>query len=88
MVNPYEQLELPNKASIEECRISFRRLAKKYHPDVNKEPGALEKFLLIKKSLDFLSDPERKAAFDNPQPHPQPVITVTWYSTGTTSYYG
>ena len=40
----YEVLGLSKGASDEEIKRAFRKLAKQYHPDVNKEPGAEEKF--------------------------------------------
>ena len=45
----YEVLGLQKGATDEEIKRAFRRLAKQYHPDVNKEPGAEEKFKEITK---------------------------------------
>ena len=45
-------------------RRAYRRLAKQYHPDVNKEPGAEEHFKEINEAYAVLSDDERRAAYD------------------------
>jgi hypothetical protein len=48
-------LELPTSASIEDVKTAYRRLAKKYHPDVCKEPDAPKKFLLITEAYEMLT---------------------------------
>ena len=60
----YEVLGLQKGASDEEIKRAFRRLAKQYHPDVNKEPGAEEKFKEIGEAYSVLSDPEKKRQYD------------------------
>lgn len=60
----YEVLGLQKGASDDEIKKAFRSLAKKYHPDVNKEPGAEEKFKEINEAYDVLSDPQKKARYD------------------------
>lgn len=60
----YEVLGLSKGASEEEIKKAYRSLAKKYHPDVNKEPGAEEKFKEINEAYDVLSDPNKKARYD------------------------
>ena len=57
----YEVLGLSKGASDEEIKRAFRKLAKQYHPDVNKEPGAEEKFKEIGEAYSVLSDPQKKA---------------------------
>jgi hypothetical protein len=52
----YSILEIPENASREEIQASYRRLAKKYHPDVNKSPDAHEKFCLITEAYEFVMD--------------------------------
>ena len=60
----YEVLGLSKGASEDEIKKAYRSLAKKYHPDINKEPGAEEKFKEINEAYDTLSDPEKKARYD------------------------
>ena len=60
----YEVLGLQKGASADEIKKAYRSLAKKYHPDVNKEPGAEEKFKEINEAYDTLSDPDKKARYD------------------------
>lgn len=60
----YEVLGLQKGASADEIKRAYRQLAKKYHPDVNKEPGAEEKFKEINEAYDTLSDDTKKARYD------------------------
>ncbi len=60
----YEVLGLQKGASDDEIKRAYRQMAKKYHPDVNKEPGAEEKFKEINEAYDTLSDPDKKARYD------------------------
>jgi molecular chaperone DnaJ len=60
----YEILELDRNASEEDIRRAYRRLAKQYHPDVNKEADAGDRFKEINEAYAVLSDSERKAAYD------------------------
>jgi len=60
----YQVLEVPRDASSEDLRRAYRRLAKQYHPDVNKEPEAEERFKEINEAYAVLSDDERRAAYD------------------------
>lgn len=60
----YEVLGLQKGASADEIKRAYRQLAKKYHPDVNKEPGAEEKFKEINEAYDTLSDEGKKARYD------------------------
>lgn len=60
----YEVLGLSKGASADDIKKAYRSLAKKYHPDVNKEPGAEEKFKEINEAYDCLSDEQKKARYD------------------------
>lgn len=60
----YEVLGVSREASKEDIRSAFRRLARQYHPDVNKEPGAAEKFKEINEAYQVLSDDEKRARYD------------------------
>ena len=60
----YEVLGVDKNATDEEIKRAFRVLAKKYHPDVNKEPGAEEKFKEIGEAYSVLSDPNKRQQYD------------------------
>ncbi len=60
----YEVLGLTKGASDDEIKKSYRKMAKKYHPDVNKEPGAEDKFKEVNEAYEVLSDPQKKATYD------------------------
>ncbi len=60
----YEVLGIPKDASESDIKKAYRKLAMKYHPDVNKEDGAEEKFKEINEANEVLSDPEKKARYD------------------------
>jgi len=60
----YEVLGVSKDASENDIKLAFRRLAKKYHPDVSKEPDAAEKFKEAQEAYAVLSDPDRRAKYD------------------------
>ena len=60
----YETLGVARNADQEEIKRAYRRLARKYHPDVNKEPGAEEHFKEINRAYEVLSEPEMRARYD------------------------
>jgi len=60
----YETLGVSENASADEIKRAYRKLARKYHPDINKDPGAEEKFKEINAAYEVLSDPEKKKQYD------------------------
>ena len=60
----YEVLGVPRTATPDELKSAFRRLARQYHPDVNKDPGAEEKFKELNEAYAVLSDEQKRAAYD------------------------
>ena len=60
----YETLEVSENASADEIKKAYRKLARKYHPDVNKDPKAEEKFKEINAAYEVLSDPQKKQQYD------------------------
>lgn len=64
MADYYEILGVTRNSDKEEIKRAYRRLARKYHPDVNKEPGAEERFKEINRAYEILSEPEIRARYD------------------------
>ena len=60
----YETLGVSDNASEAEIKKAYRKLARQYHPDVNKDPGAEDKFKEINAAYEVLSDKEKKAQYD------------------------
>ena len=60
----YEVLGISKGASDAEIKKAYRSLAKKYHPDVNKEAGAEAKFKEINEAYEVLSDPQKRQTYD------------------------
>lgn len=60
----YAILGVDKGAKPEDIRKSYRKLARKYHPDVSKEPDAEEKFKAMAEAYETLKDPEKRAAYD------------------------
>ena len=60
----YEILGMNRNASNEELKSAFRSLARQYHPDVNKDANAEEKFKEINEAYAVLSDPDKRRAYD------------------------
>ncbi|MBM4006931.1 MAG: J domain-containing protein [Planctomycetes bacterium] len=62
--DPYEVLGVARSATTEQVREAHRKLAKKFHPDLNKTPEAAAKFKEIQEAYDLLSDAQKRAQFD------------------------
>ncbi|XP_028805478.1 uncharacterized protein LOC114760391 [Neltuma alba] len=60
----YSTLKVSKNASLQEIKSSYRKLARKYHPDMNKSPGAEEKFKEISAAYEVLSDDEKRSLYD------------------------
>lgn len=60
----YEVLGVSRSADQDELKRAYRRLARKYHPDVNKEPGAEDQFKEINRAYEVLSDAQTRANYD------------------------
>ena len=60
----YKILGVARTATAEEIKKSYRRLARKYHPDVSKEKDAEQKFKEVQEAYEVLKDPEKRAAYD------------------------
>ncbi|XP_027359060.1 uncharacterized protein LOC113867785 isoform X2 [Abrus precatorius] len=60
----YSTLNVNPNATLQEIKSSYRKLARKYHPDMNKSPGAEEKFKEISAAYEVLSDDEKRSLYD------------------------
>jgi len=60
----YEILGLTRSADADEVKKAYRKLARKFHPDVSKEKNAEERFKEVQEAYEVLKDPEKRAAYD------------------------
>ena len=60
----YETMGVARDAAPDEIKRSYRRLARKFHPDVSEEPDAEERFKEVQEAYEVLKDPEKRAAYD------------------------
>src|SRR3990167_10612989 len=60
----YKILGVSRSANADDIKKSYRKLARKYHPDVSKEPNAEEKFKQVKEAYEVLKDPKKHKAYD------------------------
>ena len=63
-IDYYEVLGISHRATPDEIRAAYRTMAKRYHPDLNKEANAEDKFKLINEANDVLSNPDEKIKYD------------------------
>lgn len=68
MDDPYKILGVPRNASEEQIRQSFKKLAKEFHPDINKSKGAEEQFKKVTSAFEILGDPMKRRSFDRGDP--------------------
>jgi molecular chaperone DnaJ len=61
----YDVLGLSRGASKDEIKKSYRKLARQFHPDVNKEAGAEDKFKEVQRAYEILSDEQKRQAYDS-----------------------
>ena len=61
----YETLGVPREADTETIKSAFRQLAHRYHPDVSTEPDAEQRFREIAEAYGVLSDPAKRASYDD-----------------------
>ncbi|WP_078552766.1 molecular chaperone DnaJ [Bacillus alkalicellulosilyticus] len=60
----YDVLGVDKSSGVDEIKKAYRKLARQYHPDVNKAPDATDKFKEVKEAYDVLSDPQKKTHYD------------------------
>lgn len=60
----YERLGVTKDAASDEIKKAYRKLSKKYHPDINKEAGAEQKYKDVQEAYETLSDSQKRAAYD------------------------
>ena len=61
----YSILGIQKDADQASIRKAYKKLARKYHPDLNKEPGADERFKEVNTAYEVLSDEQRRSLYDN-----------------------
>ena len=64
MSNPYQVLGVTKEADGDTIKKAFKKLARKYHPDVNQDPKAIEKFKEVNSAYDTLGDPSKRKLYD------------------------
>lgn len=62
--DPYEVLGVSRDAGQDEIQRAYRKLARAHHPDINKDPGAEEKFKDVSEAYAILSDPDQRRRYD------------------------
>ena len=62
--DPYKTLGVSRGASADEVKKAYKRMARKYHPDLNKDKNAEEKFKTVNGAFEILGNPEKRKMFD------------------------
>jgi len=82
--NFYARLGIPRSATKQEVRSAYHEAARKFHPDTNKDPGAMEVFLQIQEAFETLSNAEKRAVYDERLPEdidtPEDILVSAIYS--------
>ncbi|WP_180369974.1 DnaJ domain-containing protein, partial [Oenococcus oeni] len=60
----YKILGVAKSASQDEIKHAYRKMSKKYHPDLNHQPGAEDKYKQVQEAYETLGDPQKRAAYD------------------------
>ncbi|MDX6671014.1 MAG: curved DNA-binding protein, partial [Solirubrobacteraceae bacterium] len=60
----YDTLGVARDASEKDIRAAYRKLARQYHPDVNKDPGAEDRFKEVSEAYEVLRDAEKRERYD------------------------
>jgi len=68
-VNYYDVIGVAEDSSADDIKKAYRKLARKYHPDVSSEPDAEEKFKSVGEAYEVLKDPDKRAEYDNLRKH-------------------
>jgi curved DNA-binding protein len=92
----YEVLGVPRSADAAEIQQAFRTLARRYHPDVNRDPAAEERFKQINEAYSVLSDPGTRSRYDRfgpdfrqiPEDHDERVAAGQGFGGGAGAYRG
>lgn len=86
MTDFYEALGVARTATQEEIQRAYRKLARAYHPDINKDPAAEDRFKAVSEAYDVLSDPATRERYDTFGPRfrqvPDDMDAQTWARTG------
>ena len=79
----YDILEVTREASADEIKRAYRKMARKFHPDISKEPNAEERFKQVGEAYEVLKDAEKRAAYDQLGETGRPARISAPHPTGT-----